>query len=72
MSAEARRPRRASRSAGRLGVSVSGFNAGRGAALDTASARRLCAAPDSVLAGRAPCVLRDQGVRPPVRPRPQP
>lgn len=37
----------------------------RTAALDSATARRLCVAPDSVAAGRAPCVLRDQ--RPPVR-----
>jgi hypothetical protein len=29
-------------------------------AMDTSVVRRLCAAPDSVLAGRATCVLRDQ------------
>jgi hypothetical protein len=28
--------------------------------MDTASVRRLCAAPDSVLAGRRSCELRDQ------------
>lgn len=37
----------------------------RVAALDTAAARRICAAPDSVVAGRAPCVLRNQA--PPIR-----
>ena len=30
------------------------------ATLDTARARQLCVAPDSVLTGRAACVLRDQ------------
>lgn len=36
--------------------------------MDSATVRRLCAAPDSVLAGRRLCELRDQGrvfVRPP-------
>jgi hypothetical protein len=32
----------------------------RVATMDSATARRVCAAPDSVLAGRAACVLRDQ------------
>lgn len=36
----------------------------RVAALDSASAHRLCAAPDSVLAGRAACVLRNQAPPP--------
>ena len=31
-------------------------------AADSDAVRRLCVAPDSVLAGRAECVLRDQGV----------
>ena len=30
---------------------------------DTATVRRFCAQPDSVLAGRANCELRDQGRR---------
>ena len=30
---------------------------------DTAAARRICVAPDSVIAGTKECVLRDQGVR---------
>ncbi|HEY9517359.1 MAG TPA: hypothetical protein VIQ74_16990, partial [Gemmatimonadaceae bacterium] len=29
-------------------------------ALDSSEVRRLCAQPDSVLAGRGPCVMRDQ------------
>lgn len=37
----------------------------RVAALDSAHTRQLCAAPDSVLAGRAACVLRNQS--PPLR-----
>ncbi len=32
------------------------------ATLDTTRARQLCVSPDSVLAGRAACVLRDQRV----------
>ena len=35
------------------------------AALDTATVRRICAAPDSVIAGQRSCVLRDQ--RGPIR-----
>jgi len=30
------------------------------ASMDAATVRRLCVAPDRVLAGRRPCVLRDQ------------
>jgi hypothetical protein len=49
----------------RRDAAVHPARASRIAALDSANARRLCAAPDSVLAGRAPCVLRNQA--PPVR-----
>jgi hypothetical protein len=38
------------------------------AMMDTAAVRRLCASPDSVIAGQRPCELRDQGV---VRTKPQ-
>jgi len=34
------------------------------AAMDSAEIERLCLHPDSVRAGRADCVLKDQGVRP--------
>jgi hypothetical protein len=37
---------------------------GPAAFADTATVRRLCVVPDDVLAGRRPCVLRDQGVLP--------
>jgi hypothetical protein len=30
------------------------------ATMDTAAVRRLCASPDSVIAGQRPCELRDQ------------
>jgi hypothetical protein len=37
--------------------------------MDSATAHRICEAPDSVVAGTKECVLRDQGVRrQPVRP----
>jgi hypothetical protein len=35
----------------------------RVSAMDTATVRRLCVAPDSVLAGRRSCELRDQRPR---------
>ena len=43
--------------------------------MDSATAHRICEAPDSVVAGTKECVLRDQGVRrervrPVVPPRP--
>ena len=41
----------------------------RSRAMDSATAHRICEAPDSVLAGAKECVLRDQGVRrQPIRP----
>ena len=43
----------------------------RVAAWDTATARRICVSPDSVIAGLKDCVLLDQGRRPDVR-RPAP
>ena len=43
----------------------------RVAAWDSATARRLCEAPDSVLAGTKDCVLLDQGRRPDARPFPR-
>lgn len=51
---------------------VPAASAGRFAGLDSGSVRRLCAEPDSVLAGRAACVLRDQARPAPVRPPPEP
>jgi hypothetical protein len=47
----------------------------RVAPMDSATAHRICEAPDSVVAGTRECVLRDQGVRrervrPVVPPRP--
>jgi len=33
------------------------------ATMDSATARRICQSPDSVIAGTRDCVLRDQGVR---------
>ena len=47
--------------------SASGSRAGR---MDSATAHRVCEAPDSVLAGTKDCVLRDQGRRPAERVRP--
>ena len=41
--------------------------ANRVARMDSATANRICASPDSVLAGTKECVLRDQG-RPADRP----
>jgi hypothetical protein len=38
--------------------------------MDSATAHRICEAPDSVVAGTKECVLRDQGVRPQPRVRP--
>jgi hypothetical protein len=38
--------------------------------MDSATAHRICEAPDSVLAGTRDCVLRDQGRRPDARVRP--
>jgi hypothetical protein len=45
----------------------------RVARMDSATARRICASPDSVIAGTKDCVLLDQGrPRDPVRPPPAP
>lgn len=42
----------------------------RAPAWDSATVRELCAKPDSVLAGRANCELRDQRQPPTVLPKP--
>lgn len=42
----------------------------RSAVMDSAEVERLCASPDSVRAGTAACVLRNQGRPPRTRPRP--
>lgn len=49
------------------GAAATGEAGGAAAFRDTAAVRRLCALPDSVLAGRGPCVLRDQS-EPPAQP----
>jgi hypothetical protein len=41
-------------------------SAARVSTMDSAMVRRLCAAPDSVLAGRRPCELLDQRLPPKV------
>jgi hypothetical protein len=38
--------------------------------MDSATIERLCAKPDSVRAGKADCVLKDQSAPPPSRPPP--
>jgi hypothetical protein len=40
--------------------------------MDSATARRICQSPDSVIAGTKECVLLDQGIRHPPRTQPAP